>query len=202
LIDDLLKCCENLEIVCNDWGLLWELATTNVGQPVLGRLLAGQTVDPRTATNQQEQTFSERMVRHVDGTLCVLRFRPPTPEKIAHLRSVAVDQTEVAEFFASRGVTRCELSSTSMGLQLQRTGWHYTLYRPFIPLAVERCQSPPLRACPCVHGEEQVWRAPDFPIPLIRRDNVVGYRQLDDQSDDALVKLGIDRVVETESMAI
>jgi len=198
LIDALLAHWSEMEIVCNDWGLLWDLATGHAGRLALGRLLVGQSLDPRIVGMLAElgQAPAARVIHHVDGTACLLRYRAASTEAAAHFRAVSADQAEMIDFFAGFGVERCEISHLRHGLLTSGRGWRYSLHRPWIPLSVQRCHGSARGRCPC-RGEEQVWSARGFPVPLIHRDNVVGYRGHFDPADDsALIGLGIDRIVE------
>jgi hypothetical protein len=207
LIKKLLCYSEKLEIVCNDWGLLWDLLSEGVGRVAVGRILAGQSLDPRIdgmldrASRKAGGDSSARMVHHMDGTRCLLQYRAPSAELAEHFRSVSIDREGLGEFLAARGIARCEVSYPKQGLRTYGRQWAYTLHRPWVPLTVMRCptSSPSAgekaRHCPCIPGEE-IWRAPGFPLPLVRRDNVLGYRELSLPPEAALTSLGIDRIVE------
>ena len=207
LIAELLAQWGELEIVCNDWGLLWDLACERVGRLAVGRLLAGQSLDPRidgmlTGLPAKPGPGSPgTMVRHMDGTGCLLRHRAPSADLATHFRAVSVDREGLGAFLATHGIGRCEISYPRQGLCTSGQQWAYTLHRPWIPLSVLRCQTPSPRAgvgnrqCPCSPSEE-ILRSPDFPVSLVQRDNVLGYCEHASLPDAALAALGIDRIVE------
>jgi hypothetical protein len=200
LIDGLLRVRPALEIVCSDWGLLAWLTGLGAGIAVAGRMLSGQSVDPRLARLlHQAGCADERTVRLVDGRSCRVRKRPPSAALTAHLRSLALDRTENLDLLAELGVHRCELSSVPQGIET-RSGWSYTLHVPWIPLGV-------LAACPdaapdgdcdpaaCGDRVER-WEAEDFCCPIYRRAN--GLHCLSSVVPEELERLGIDRIVTAE----
>jgi hypothetical protein len=117
LIEKLLQERGEIEIVCNDWGLLWDLAMDRVGRPAVGRLLAGQAVDPRIHEMLKgPQATRERLIRHVDGTRCLLRYQAPSAEAATHFRAISVDREALGALVAAHGITRCEISHPGQGI--------------------------------------------------------------------------------------
>ena len=191
------------EVVCNDWGLLSALGNVRGLSPVAGRLLSGQRTDPRLRRALDWNAgLAQRTVRHLDGSHCVVRHRPPSPQLRSHYRSCPLDRTSIIEFLGSRGVCRCELSNVAHGLDLNSTpGWSYSLHVPEVLLAV-------MRGCPgegedfstrrgCCPGNCDTnvvpWRTGAFPVDLFRRGNALYYHHSTPPKN--LAALPIDRIV-------
>lgn len=198
LIDGLLRLRPRMEIVCSDWGLLAWLTGLGAGTAIAGRMLSGQTVDPRAARMlQPTSSSSERTVRLLDGRSCRVRKRPASPELAAHLRGLVIDRTENRDLLLELGVRRCELSSVPQGIETARSDWSYTLHVPWVPLGV-------LASCPdaapdgsCHPGacseRMEPWEADDFCCPIYRRANALHVPS--SRVPEELDRLGIDRIV-------
>jgi hypothetical protein len=200
LIDCLSAIDGGIEVVCSDWGLLDVLAREKAVTPVVGRLLAARPADPRLM-----RIFiggRERTLTHLDGTLCRLKYRPPSAELARHYRGCWLDRPELISWFISRGVRRAEIDNTGHGIEIMGfPGWSYSLHTPEVLVAVmRRCPgtgedfSAP-SACPSSRcGEPAVeWETPGFPAPLQRRQNALFYEW--PRLPDNLESLPIDRIV-------
>lgn len=186
LIDNLAGLGE-LEVICSDWGLLRHLSVTGAAKPVIGRALAAQATDPRIARMLSPSTTQEpaRRVRHIDGSACILKHRPP-PESLAqHLRATWLNKPSVTGFLTGLGVSRCEVSNTAQGLLLQPVpGLSYSLHVSDVLVAImQRCPgqgedfnaSP---ACPrpgCLTDQIE-WGLSGLPMQVFRRGNALYYR--------------------------
>lgn len=126
----------DFEVVCNDWGLLFELAAFKTVQPVMGRFLCGQFTDPRFSRILNNSPISSKAtVRHLDGTLCNIIRQKPSDLFVKHVKSVSLDRYEVFEFFNSMGIRRCEISAVPQGIQLSdQCRWKFSLHNN-VPLA-------------------------------------------------------------------
>jgi hypothetical protein len=199
-----------LEVVCNDWGLLWQL--TRPGQPpvvpVAGRLLAPQFVDPRyqRILSPGDRSDPTPQVTHLDGTRCRLMRQRPTAALRAHLRSCPLGGRTMNRLLRSLGVRRGELNNPGHGLSLdRRPGFAYSLYVPDVLLSVMRfCPGPgeDFRApCDGLSGfcrqKEVPWHYKGFPVGLTRTGNALYYKN--PRLPGNLEKLPIDRIVYTDS---
>jgi len=182
LVDCLSAIDGALEVVCSDWGLLDVLAREHVVTPVLGRLLAARPADPRLM--RMFAAGRERMLTHLDGTVCRLKYRPPGADLARHYRGCWLDRPELRSWFLSRGVRRAEIDNTGQGIELAGLpGWSYSLHAPEVLVAaMRRCPGPgedfsAPAECPSSRcGAPAVtWTAPAFPAPLRRRQNALYY---------------------------
>lgn len=186
-VTELAEVQDELEVVCNDWGLVHWLGERRLAEPVIGRLLVGQAVDARLAALDMPdwQLPHERPVQHADGSLVQLRYRRPSEELNEHLRSLAIDTPEVLAFLRRLGVRRIEISNALQGLEMQLdAGWRVTLHMPDVPVAIARR---PWR------DRGRQWRHPTFPVTLHHRDNMVYYRNPVLPPEEVLDR--VDRVV-------
>ena len=200
LIDCLSAIDGKIEVVCSDWGLLDVLAREKVATPVVGRLLAARPADPRLM--RMFAGGQERTLTHLDGTVCRLKYRPPSIELARHFRGCWYHRPELISWFLSRGVRRAEIDNTGHGIGLEEfPGWTYSLHAPEVLVAVmRRCPgigedfSAPA-ACPSNRcGEPAVeWKAPGFPVALQRRQNALYYEW--SGLPDNIASLPIDRIV-------
>lgn len=199
MLDELAE----LEVVCSDWGLLHYIYKHKHGTPVIGRLLAGQATDPRVMRILASQPSSgPRRVRHLDGTRCTLKKKPPSPALTRHYRSCRLDRPRIIDFLKARGVQRCEIANTGQGIELAAVpGWRYSLWLPDVPVTVMR-QCPGARedfnirpACPGKNcGRESIpWHFPSFPREIFRYCSGLYYSQPGLPAN--LDSLPVDRIV-------
>lgn len=204
LIDTLLDLFGDLEVVCSDWGMLDLLASRQTGTPIVGRLLAAQSTDPRIMRimSPPASATARRRVRHLDGTLCELQYDPPSPDLALHYRSCWLDKPSVLAFLMGCGVHRAEISNPGQGVELiRRPGWSYSLHVPDVLVAVMRnCPAGGEdfdHAAPCRSGgcglTEITWRLDGLSVDVIRRGNGLYYRW--PQLPPNLALLPIDRIV-------
>jgi hypothetical protein len=212
LIEALVDDDRELEVVCNDWGLVHHLATHRLAIPILGRLLTSQLGDPRIMRLLAENPAS-RPVHHLDGTLCELRRRPATPESTRHLKSCWLDRESVVSFFTDLGVHRAEISNVSQGLILSNyPGWVYSLHVPEVLITVFRnCPDRNedfSKPAPCVNfrqadlcctDDRVAWECSGIPLICFRRANALYYNW--PELPDQLASLPIDRIVRREEKA-
>lgn len=204
LVECLLLECDELEVVCSDWGLLNYLCEHGLGEPVIGRLLAGQQTDPRIrrilAPGVNEAR--DRIITHRDGTRCVLRYRAPSASLRRHYQSCALDKPDVRTFFSASGIQRGEINNLAQGLWLDpQTSWQFSLHVPNVLISV-------MRYCPgddedceqvsrCVPGacrsQPVCWQHPGLTVPVFRRDNALYY--VCPHLPQNLAELPIDRLV-------
>lgn len=202
LIDGLITRHDRLEIVCSDIGLLHYLSRNRIGVPVIGRLLTKQRTDPRLnrmlSDSYIEQSFGK--VRHMDGTLCELKFQPPSNEFIRLIQNVPLARSKILQHFTSKGIHRCEISNTPQGIILNEVSTvSFSLHVSDIPLAVIR-QCPgkgedyeKRSTCPKCTPAPIPYICPTFPTKVYRRENGLFY--LNTQLPDNLNDLPIDRII-------
>lgn len=202
LIDSLVSFTEEIEIVCSDWGLLNCLCNDKISQPIISRYLCGQHVDPRLdrIINPSPHAQHERLIRHVDGTLCQLKYKKPHDILAGHYRSISFDRKSVIEFFSDRGVKRCEISNAIQGIDV--SGWSnlsYSLHVSDVPIALmKRCpgEDEDFRLpapCGSCSFENVEWQYPDLPVKVFRKDNALYYSH--SSAPLNLNELPIDRLI-------
>ena len=217
LVAHLVATFESLEVVASDWGLLRELSLRKLATPVVGRLLTAQHTDPRIlrvvaprsgvpgdrAVHPRETpTAALRHAIHLDGTLCDVEWRSPSPALVEHYRSCWIDRQEVMALLQDWGIHSCELSNTPQGIVFGRVaGWSCSLHVPEVLVAVMRqCPGPgedmagpaPCATCTGDRGEIP-WSCDTLPVPFFRRDNALYYRWA--RQPQELADLPIDRLV-------
>ncbi len=205
LVRDLLDRLGELEVVCSDWGLLHCLGRHGLATPVLGRLLTAQITDPRIIRimDPRHAVQPEKTIRHMDGTICILRSEPASAALQSHYRSCWVDKPEAIALLSRCGIGRCELSNAAQGIELDFAGLRYTLHVPDVLVTVMRLcpgdgedfnKSP---QCPCPDvppGSGAVkWSHPTLAFDLFRRDNALYYQRT--AYPDNLHTLPVDRIV-------
>ncbi len=204
VIEAMRRNLDELEVVCNDWGVMEYTARNGLGTPVIGRLLAAQAADPRIVrmlcpiVEGQPSLF----VTHSDGTRCRLLRRAPSREMAAHFRSCWLDRPEILSYLSKYGIRRVELSNVAQGIELSRCAdWSYTLHMPEVLVSVFR-QCPGkgedfnrLRRCgeQTCSGDEIPWHLDGLPADLFRRDNALYYRCYERPGN--LATLPVDRIV-------
>ncbi|MCC6144012.1 MAG: hypothetical protein IT368_09415 [Candidatus Hydrogenedentes bacterium] len=203
IIERILASCSALEVVFGDWGLLHELRRYPQVQPVLGRLLAVQPVDPRLARIFSENEPATRRAEHLDGTPCTIVREPASPLLKAHLQSAWLCRPDVQRLLqTSFRVERAEVSFPAQGLRLEAIeGWAFSLHADEALLSV-------MRTCPhsvaqfrtggpCTLGgceeRETIWHSDQFPAPVLRRGNAL-YVQTR-VTEAAVRSLPVDRLV-------
>lgn len=203
LIDRLASTIGELEVVCSDWGLLHYLSGKRNCKAVLGRVLVGQSTDPRIIRILAPRTQASRRLRHLDGTECLLKYKEPSPALSSHYRGCSIDKLSVIDFLNSLGVQRCELNNVGQGLDLSKApvGWFYSLHVPEVLVTIVRkcpgagedfnvaasCRPP---QC----GRQKVeWRLSSPSIELFRRSNALYYSQ--SILPENISSLGINRIV-------
>ena len=194
---------ESLEVVCSDWGLLDFLSYKKIGEPIAGRLLAGQSLDPRIARmfNTNENTNYKRILTHLDRTKCELQYESITEELKLHYQTSAINKTEVAEYLTEKGIRRCELNNIPQGISLLSNKMKYTLYFPDVLISV-------MRQCPgagenfnihkkcrhhCNENENVTWHNDSMPYEFFRSDNGLYYNQT--KLPENLQSIPVDRIV-------
>ncbi|MDM8551218.1 hypothetical protein QUF72_14125 [Desulfobacterales bacterium HSG2] len=208
LIDSLLGICSNPEVVCSDWGMLHYLCKNGICRPVIGRPLLAQHVDPRIKrmVKSKAQYGNTRQVMHVDGTSCLLKYKPPSSLLVGHLQQSWADKPSVISFFSKLNVRRCEISNIVQGLELAKhAGWSYSLHVPEVLVGIMRfCPGTGenfnlARVCDCkAHIQDKVvWHYPGFPTNLFRKENALYYSQHTMPKD--LNSLPIDRIVHNQA---
>jgi len=190
-----------LEIICNDWGLIHAVHSRFDCTLIAGRLLAMQRSDPRFAlfNRTERQRRLERSVPHLDGADVRLEYKPPSPELLRHLRQSPLDAPGTLDLLRTRGINRLEVSNLLQGIEMASSpGWRVSLHLPEVIIAVSR-KCPQMRkrcssavAPACATRVEQVARK-DFPVPLYHAQNAWFYDNPDMPVD--LPGLGIDRIV-------
>lgn len=188
LIDGLLEVDPYLEIVCSDWGLMHYLTEHQWGRPVLGRILAFQTTDPRLSDlfSMESACGSPIEALHVDGAICQKVSRPPPAALKTHYQSLWLTKPLVKTFFNRLGVQRCELNLPPAGAVLEgMSSWSFSVHVSDVLLTVmRRCPGPGedfnrvAKGCPdrC-HQEEPVeWHLPGDRLEFFRRHNGLYYR--------------------------
>lgn len=173
-----------LEVVCNDWGLLDEVRAEPQLTPALGRLLAGQEVDPRLAGTLDPafQRAHEHDAQHLDGTTCRVVHRAPPLSAVERWRQAATVQPRVLRWLHSMGVSRAQLNLPLHGLKLPASrDMRYTLVLSDVLVSMARyCHDDPLDfASPLACDDQRCdapprrWLHPSLPTPLYQRANAV-----------------------------
>ena len=205
LIHSLAVRLGRLEVVCSDWGLIYALGNHCTVTTVLGRVLTAQVTDPRLVrlVGGDCSEPSHRTIRHVDGTVCVLKAAQPTVPLQAHYQGCWVDKKEAIALLSCYGVQRCELNNVAQGIALAFSDMRYTLHLPHVLVSVMRtCPGENedfnvRRQCPCsprtAAGRAIVWSHRTLPFELYRRDNALYYEQ--PEPPDNLDTLPVDRIV-------
>lgn len=205
LVERLVSKLEGVEVICSDWGLLNKVCILRVGTPVVGRMLAGQSTDPRIARVCAPEGGAARSVTHLDGTLCALRRRVPSAELIEYYQGCWVDRPEVLAFLGDMGIRRCEISNTIQGISLAGAAqWSFSLHVDDVPVTVlphcpangeDFTSGPKAGPAPCSSGRcnPLEWRVDSFPVILFRRDNALYYRN--EAVPLNLCRLPVDRIV-------
>jgi hypothetical protein len=128
-----------IEIICSDWGLLYFLAKNNLCTPVIGRLLAGQSVDPRLMRLTEPGNLKERVVYHLDGTKCKLLYKRPSKTLSAHYQSLSLDKKFTLDYFQNLGINRCEINNLGQGLNIaHQDNFRYSLHFPYVLITTMR----------------------------------------------------------------
>lgn len=204
LVEALLAVSESLEVACSDWGLLYSLAKRKMATPVVGRLLSGQPVDPRLQriVNQTQPEQEPMLVEDLNGDSCLLLKKEHSAILATHCRSVWVN-TPLAHALLTRwGISRCEVSNTIQGLELQHLpGIAYSLHVSEAIVSVMRwCPKAPenlngQRFCnpPDCGGSTIRWAFPSMQSDFFRRDNALYYKA--DSVPLNFAALPIDRLV-------
>ncbi len=201
LLESLSRDHHQLEIVCNDWGLIHAARADFRGKLIAGRLLCMQKTDPRFAlfSRTDYQLSKEREISHIDGFNVRLKYQPPSPAMQSHLRQCALDTPETLDLLKTMGVDRYEVSNLIQGIdQSLAVGWQVSLHVPEVVVAITRnCQrvsqcGPESPGSACSVYQTRV-ACDDFPVPLHLQGNVWFYANPDVPTD--LEKLGIDRIV-------
>ena len=163
------------EVVISDWGALELVRGIRAGTAlVLGRVLSGQKRDPR-------------------GVALDLG-----PAQVEHFRQGSWYSPPAAELLRELDIRRVELDNLLQGVAPLPPGLHGSLHIPYAMVASSR--NCPYRkpgqatACPQPCGEVFTLAAADSPRPLLQGGNTQFLHN--DQLPQALVTLGIDRVVE------
>ena len=205
LVERLVSELEGVEVICSDWGLLNKVCSLRMGTPVVGRMLAGQSTDPRIARVCAPERGAARSIIHLDGTRCTLRRKVPTAELIEYYQRCWVDRTEVLAFLGDMGIRRCEISNTLQGVHLAGAAeWSFSLHMDEVPVAIMPCcpdcgenftygQKACEGVCLSGSGKPVEWQADLFPSVLFRRDNALFYRNKVVPLD--LQHLPVDRLV-------
>ncbi len=192
----------NLEIVCNDWGLLHTANRLFGCNLVAGRLLAIQRTDPRFALFFRNvfQKSLERNVPHIDGFSARLMHCPPSPALISHLRQCSLDCSETLSLLQTKNINRFEISNLLQGIETSlSTGWRVSLYYPDVLIAVARnCSKISQRKCPS--RPDSGCSTPIFPvlkedIPGTPYRNGNAWFYTNPNLPEQLSELGIDRIV-------
>lgn len=201
LIDGMLERLGELEVVCSDWGLLYDLRRHQLATPVVGRLLVAQITDPRII-RMTESGFSaapEKQIRHMDGTPCILKTKTLSSLLQRHYRSCWTDKPDAIAFLSHLGIDRCELSNAAQGIELTFPGLCYTLHVPEVLVTVMRnCPGDgenfnTKSHCPCKADKAVRWSNKNLPFDLFRRDNALYYNWA--AYPDNLDSLPVDRIV-------
>lgn len=187
LIDGLLTVDPELEIVCSDWGLVHYLTEHQWGRPVLGRMLAFQTTDPRLSElfTMPGANDAPAEAWHVDGTMCHKVTRPLPAALRTHYRSLWQTKPLVQAFFEKRGIHRCELNLPPAGVEWHdMPSWSVSVHVSDVLLSVMR-QCPgshenfnrPATGCPghCQQSGKVDWHLTEDGIHIFRRYNGLYY---------------------------
>lgn len=205
LIHSLTGRLARLEVVCSDWGLLYALHCHCQVTVVMGRLLTAQVTDPRLVRLVTGccPVPPPKTIHHMDGTICVLKSRPPTARLRTHYQGCWVDKANAVALLSRYGIQRCELSNTAQGIALAFSDLRYTLHLPYVLVSVMRTcpgenEDFNVRAqCPCdpqTAGTRAIpWSHPTLPFELLRRDNALYYKW--PELPDNLDTLPVDRIV-------
>jgi hypothetical protein len=194
---------ESLEVVCSDWGLLDFLSQKKIGQPVVGRLLAGQSLDPRIAHmfNTNEHGNYKRILTHLDRTKCELQYELITEELKLHYQASAINKTGVPEYLTEMGISRYELNNIPQGISLLSNKIKYSLYYPDVLISLMR-QCPGggenfnnHKKCshPCNENEKVTWHNDSMPYQFFRLNNGLYYNQT--KLPENLQSISVDRIV-------
>lgn len=204
LIDCLLTVLYELEVICSDWGLLYYLSRHKIGTPVVGRLLAGQISDPRILRIVDDNHTPEpRKIRHVNGHHCVLKRKMPSNALKQHYKSCSIDKHETISFLTDSGIHRCELNNVAQGIELNLSGYTYSLHVPEVLVSVmrrcpgdgENLNQEAVCPCPGINSNQKIvwWCHHDLPVDLFRHDNALYYQWPELPAN--LDRLPIDRIV-------
>jgi hypothetical protein len=207
LIELLSERHQQLEVVCNDWGLLHAANGRFACELVAGRLLAVQRTDPRLAMFGRValQRTMEKDVPHVEGFTARLKHCAPSSALLAHLRQSPLDCPQTLNLLQTKHVHRFEVSNLLQGLETSpRAGWRVTLHYPDVLIAVARdCRSLSSRKCPgkpdstCSTPVAHAYD--DFPVSLYRDANAWFYAN--PNVPDNLSEMGIDRLVRKRKLS-
>jgi hypothetical protein len=177
-----------IEVVFNDWGLFFKLATEySMFKPVMGRLLNKMKRDSR-----------------------LLRFMDLVPlQTNAYFRRCDLDVSIFRDFLMVEGIFRVELDNMLQGvdLNLRDTGLCGSLYVPYVYVSTSRlclaisCDVPGqenrVEIVPCRREcKKYIFNLehPAMPVPLIRKGNSI-FLKNETMPDDCYEDKGIDRVV-------
>ncbi len=168
------------EWVANDWGLLeWARHRGLPLRPVAGRLLGRQRRGPRV--------------------LDLLRDAAPADRSA--LQGSAWDDGETAGLLAEFGIARVELDLLLQGVRVPKlpAGVQVSLCGPWLPVTLSpSCPwtADPIRcARPCRNHPAAVLRNEQNPVPLWSRGNALFVRLKGSPDEEALARLGADRLV-------
>jgi hypothetical protein len=168
------------EWVANDWGLLeWARRAELPLRPVAGRLLGRQRRGPRVLDLLQGAHAADRSA----------------------LRGSAWDDGEAAGLLAAFGIARVELDLLLQGVRVPDlpAGVQVSLCGPWLPVTLSpSCPwtADPIRcARPCRDHPAAVLRNEQNPVPLWSRGNALFVRWESLPAEEALDRLGADRLV-------
>ena len=160
----------SFEVVFNDYGILETLQEYLNLEPVAGKLLSGQSCDPRLAgmLDAAWQRQFEKEIEHVDGTSLRLVYGEPDDLLKTHIKKASILNQAWLPFLAGLGVRRCELNNLVQGLDVTVSdGWRLSLHAPKVNIALRRCSQEQKHAC-CLNTCQPATRfdLPAFEMPI------------------------------------
>ena len=158
-----------IELVVNDWGVLQSIKPYKYLTPVIGRLLCGQSSDPRLADGENEdyQKRFEKTIYDRHGTPGRLKYHPPSQLFTCHIQSPAIIHPHVLAYLAGLNISRIEVSHLRQGLHLELPkGWQASLVTPQVLVSLKRCRRPHCDPGGCAR-QVQTIHDPAFRHPLM-----------------------------------